>query len=265
MNDIYEEIQRLRQSNESAALATLISISGSTPRSQGSKMLIRQDGDILGSIGGGILEARMLEEARHVIRKGIPKLFDFDLADRNDDGMICGGKAKIYIEPIVPLPTLFIFGGGHISFYLSRIGKMAGFRVVVIDDRKEYANPERFPEVDQTIACNFTDVFSQLTINDFSYVIIVTRGHAYDQTVLEWAAGTDARYIGMIGSRTKIKKTYENLAAKGFSEDSLNEVHAPIGIDINAETPEEIAVSIIAEVINIRRSGNTHKKSLCIA
>jgi xanthine dehydrogenase accessory factor len=169
--------------------------------------------------------------------------------------MICGGIAKVYIEPIIPMSTLYIFGGGHISFSLARIGKMLGFRIVVIDDRKEYANPERFPEADKTIADDYTNVFSQISVNNFSYIVIVTRAHAYDQTVLEWAITTDAKYIGMIGSRKKIEKIYDNLIAKGASGDDLKRVHAPIGLDINAETPEEIAVSILAEIIKIRRSG----------
>jgi xanthine dehydrogenase accessory factor len=136
---------------------------------------------------------------------------------------------------------------------------------VVIDDREEYANPERFPEADKTIADDFTNVFSQIAVNTFSYIVIVTRGHAYDQTVLEWAVTTDANYIGMIGSRKKIKTIYNNLKAKGVSEDDLKRIHAPIGLDINAETPEEIAVSIIAETIKIRRSGVSKTRSACPA
>lgn len=265
MEDVYEEISKLKTKGECAALATLIFTSGSTPREQGAKMLIRQDGSIFGSVGGSILEGQVREEAKNVIREGKPKLLSFDLTGKKEDGMICGGKAEVYIEPILSLPALYIFGGGHIAFSLVPIAKRAGFRVVVVDDRKDYANPERFPEADKTIADDYPNAFSQISIDKFSYIVIVTRGHVHDQTVLEWVITTDAHYIGMIGSRKKIRKVYDNLMAKGVKEDDLNRVHAPIGLDINAETPEEIAVSIIAEIINVRRAGMPRKSSGCDA
>lgn len=263
MEDIYEEIIRLKSKGECAALATLISTSGSTPREQGARMLVREDGSILGTVGGSLLEGKVREEAKNVIQEGKPKLLDFDLTGKDKDGMICGGIAKVYIEPIIPKSALYIFGGGHISFFLARMGKMVDFRVVVIDDRKEYANPERFPEADKTIADDYPNAFSQISVDKSSYIVIVTRGHAYDQTVLEWAITTDANYIGMIGSQKKNRKVFDNLVAKGVSEDDLKRVHAPIGLDINAETPEEIAVSIMAEVIKIRRSKEAKGKSVC--
>jgi len=140
-----------------------------------------------------------------------------------------------------------------------------GFQVVVIDDRKEYANPERFPEADKTIADDYSNVFSPIAINKFSYIVIVTRGHAHDQTVLEWAITTNAEYIGMIGSRNKIRKVYDNLIAKGVKEEDLKRVHAPIGLDIKAETPEEIAVSIMAEIIRVRHLEKPRLKPVCSA
>ena len=226
-------------------------------------MLVREDGKIFGTVGGSLLEAKVREEAVNVIREGKPKLIDFDLTGKDKNGMICGGVAKVYLEPILPSPVLCIFGGGHVSSSLVRIGKMLGFRLVVVDDRKEYANPERFPEADKTIADGYPNAFGQITVDRFSYLVIVTRGHVYDQTVLEWAITTDAPYIGMIGSRKKIKTIYDNLIAKGIKEDTLKRVHAPIGLDINAETPEEIAVSIMAEIIKIRRFGAHRKGAEC--
>lgn len=260
MQDIYEEIVKLKSKGECAALATIILTSGSTPREQGAKMLIRQDGSIVGTIGGSLLEAQVRKEAKNVIYEEKPKVLNFDLTGKDMEGMICGGQAEIYIEPIIPTPALYIFGGGHISFSLARIGKMVDFRVVVIDDRKEYVNPERFPEADKTIAADYLKAFSQITINNFSYIVIVTRAHAYDETVLGWAVTTNAKYIGMIGSRKKTKKVYDNLLAKGISEKELKRVYAPIGLDIKAQTPEEIAISIIAEIIQIRRSKETKGK-----
>jgi len=263
MADIYEEILKLKANGECAALATLIFTSGSTPREQGAKMLIRQDGSIIGTIGGSILEGQVREEAKHIIQEGKPKILDFDLTGRDEKGMICGGVAKVYIEPIIPTSTLYIFGGGHISFSLSKICKILGFQVVVIDDRNEYASPERFPEADKTIADDYSRVFSQIAVNKFSYIVIVTRGHTYDQAVLEWAIATGAKYVGMIGSRNKIRKVYDNLIAKGVEEEKLNRVHAPIGMDIKAETPEEIAVSIVAEIIQVRHSEKSQVKPFC--
>lgn len=265
MGDIYEEILKLKANGECAALATVIFTSGSTPREEGAKMLIREDGSILGTIGGSILEGQVREEAKNIIREGKPKILDFDLTGKDEKGMICGGVAKVYIEPIIPISTLYIFGGGHISFPLAKIGKILGFQVVVIDDRKEYANPERFPEADKTIADDYSNVFSPIAINKFSYIVIVTRGHAHDQTVLEWAITTNAEYIGMIGSRNKIRKVYDNLIAKGVKEEDLKRVHAPIGLDIKAETPEEIAVSIMAEIIRVRHLEKPRLKPVCSA
>jgi xanthine dehydrogenase accessory factor len=163
---------------------------------------------------------------------------------------------EVFVEPILPEPCLLIFGAGHISLFLAKMGKMVGFRVVVIDDRPEFANRERFPEADEVIAQDFPAAFARLTTNRTSYIAIVTRGHLQDETVLEWAVRTDAAYIGMIGSRNKNQTVFSRLQAKGVPEKGLKEVHAPIGLNINAKTPEEIAVSIIAEIIKARREGD---------
>jgi xanthine dehydrogenase accessory factor len=149
-----------------------------------------------------------------------------------------------------------IFGGGHISLPLARIGKMVGFRVIVIDDRPEFANRERFPEADEIFAQDFSLVYPQLQINKSSYIVIVTRGHLSDETVLEWAVGTEAAYIGMIGSEKKVNTIFSHLQSKGTPREVLEKVHAPIGLDIHAETPEEIAISILAEVIKVKRTSH---------
>ena len=161
----------------------------------------------------------------------------------------------IYIEPIVPTPKVFLFGGGHISLFVSKMSHMVGFQVVVIDDRPQFANKERFPEAEEVIAEEFPFVFPKLQVTRSAYLVIVTRGHAYDQEVLEWALNKEVRYIGMIGSRKKIQTVYRNLKEKGFTPDQLQRVHAPIGLNIGALTPEEIAVSIVAQMIKIRREG----------
>jgi xanthine dehydrogenase accessory factor len=236
----------------------VISAKGSTPRETGSKMLIRTDGTILGSIGGGNLEAQVCKEAIKAMTENRSMLLRFDLTGKEmaEEGMICGGNMEVFVEPILPEPCLLIFGAGHISLFLSKMGKMVGFRVVVIDDRPEFANRERFPEADEVIAQDFPAAFPRLTTNRTSYIAIVTRGHLQDETVLEWAVRTEAAYIGMIGSRKKNQTVFSHLQAKGIPEKRLKEVHAPIGLNINAKTPEEIALSIIAEIIKARREGD---------
>jgi len=258
MEDIFQEIVRIRSEGQRAALATVISAKGSTPRETGSKMLIRTDGTILGSIGGGSLEAQVCKEAIKVMAENRSMLLRFDLTGKEvaEEGMICGGNMEVFVEPILPEPCLLIFGAGHISLSLAKMGKMVGFRVVVIDDRPEFANRERFPEADEVIARGFPAAFQQLTASRASYIAIVTRGHLQDETVLEWAVRTDAAYIGMIGSRKKNQAVFSNLRERGVPEKKLKEVHAPIGLNINAKTPEEIAMSIMAEIIKARREGD---------
>jgi len=159
---------------------------------------------------------------------------------------------EVLLEPIFSEPTVFIFGAGHVSQQLAPIVKRVDFKVVVIDDREMFANRERFPEVNEVIVSEFEKCFDQLNIDESSYIVIVTRGHLYDGFVLEQAVKTNARYIGMIGSKKKIQTLYQNLMKKGISKETLDRVYAPIGVDINSETPEEIAVSIVAELIKVR-------------
>jgi len=255
MEDIFQEIVSIRSEGKIAAVATVINAKGSTPREIGSKMLIRNDGTVLGSIGGGSLEAQVCKEAMKVMKENRSTVLRFDLTGKEvaEEGMICGGNMEVFVEPIAPEPCLYIFGGGHISLFLAKLGKMVGFKVVVVDDRPEFANPERFPEADEVIAQDLLLTFPGLTINKSSYIAIVTRGHLQDETALEWALNTDAAYIGIIGSRKKNQAIFTHLQSKGVTTKRLEKVHAPIGLDINAETPEEIAVSIIAEIVQVRR------------
>jgi len=255
MSDFYEEVLRIKAEGKRAAVATIIGTKGSTPREVGAKMLIHEDGKILGTIGGGCMEAEVWQEAMKAIKGNKPQTIHFDLTGRaaEESGMICGGVMDIYIEPIVPTPKVFIFGGGHISLFVSKMSHMIGFQVVVIDDRPQFANKERFPEAEEVMAEEFPFALPKLHVNQSAYLVIVTRGHAYDQEVLEWALNKEVKYIGMIGSRKKIQTVFHNLKEKGFTPDQLQRVHAPIGLDIGALTPEEIAVSIVAEMIAERR------------
>jgi len=253
MVDIYQEIARIKAEGEEAALATVISSAGSTPRGEGAKILVKEDGSIEGSLGGGELEARVCQKAREVMKIGRPKRVHFSLTGE-EVGMICGGEIEVFIEPILLQPSLYIFGGGHIALPLAKIAKLLNFKVTLIDDRDEFAGVERFSGVDEVIAGEFKEVFSRVKIDKSSYLVIVTRGHQYDELVLELALKTPARYIGMMGSRTKNETIFSHLSSKGMPPGLLQKVHAPIGLEIGAQTPEEIAVSIAAELIKARCS-----------
>lgn len=255
--EIYEEIARLKREGGKGAVATLVGTKGATPREVGAKMLIRADGTFRGSVGGGCVEAEVWQEAKKIMAEGKPRMLHFDLTGRDaaeSDGLICGGIMDVFVEPILSQPVLYVFGAGHISFFISRLGKMLGFRVAVVDDRADFANAKRFPEADEIIAEEFDAVLPKLSVNKSSYIVIVTRGHLSDEQVLDWAVRTDAAYIGMIGSKKKNKEIFTRLAAKGIPKEALEKVAAPIGLAIGAETPEEIAVSIAAQIIQVMRA-----------
>jgi len=242
--DIYQEVAQIRQKGGSAILATLVSVDGDFLKGEGSKILMKTSGEKLGSLFGGVeLEKKILGESEVLLEDKKPKVLVLSSEHR---------RMEVLLEPVFSEPTIYIFGGGHISEQLAPLAKKVHFQVVVVDDREMFANRERFPEVDEVIVSEFEKCFDQLNIDDSSYIVIVTRGHLYDGFVLEQAIKTDARYIGMIGSKKKIKTLYEILVKKGVSKETLHRVHAPIGLDINSETPEEIAVSIVAELIKVR-------------
>ncbi len=345
--DVFQEALALISQGEKAALSTIVSSKGSLPMSKKAKMLVRPDGKIVGTVGGGCLEADVWAEARHVMATEAPTLQKFILTEKHagEDGLNCGGNVEIFTEPLVPgrvddmldaiarvrkargsavlatlvsggdevgaklllypdgrtvgglghamaetrvreevaafeaipedllkvvaigtepvvvflesicpEPTLFLFGGGHVSFAIARIAQSVGFRIVVIDDRPMFANKERFPMASETLTLEMETAFDHLAIDDLSYVVAVTRGHQHDKPVIEQAVQTNAAYIGMIGSRRKIALMWQALEAKGIPREKLDAVHAPIGLDIGADTPEEIAVSIVSELIQVRRS-----------
>ena len=254
MEDIYKTIVEVLQKGERASLATVIARKGSTPACIGFKMLVLSNGEILGTVGGGCIESEIRNIAIEVMESRISRLFSFEL---NDENSICGGSMEVFIEPIITSEKLYIFGAGHIGQALSKIAAMTGFNVIIIDDREEYANRERFPEAHNIIVSDFGDSFQQLEIDDNSFIVIVTRGHTYDELVLGLACQTKAKYIGMIGSKKKIQSVFNNLRQKGISNEKLSEIHAPIGLDIGSETPSEIAVSILAEMIQFRHSSES--------
>src|SRR5262252_1383867 len=261
--DVFDEIQRLRQDGRKAALATIVQIRGSVPSFQTAKMLVREDGSTLGSVGGGCVEAEVWAAAQDVLREEKSRVMSFDLTDESmaESGLICGGKLEIFIEPILPTPKMVIFGAGHIATQVSKIAVIAGFRTTIVDNRPVYANAERFPEAEAIHSNSFEQAFEAIVPTENTYLVIVTRGHQEDENVLRWAAGTNARYIGMIGSKRKIRTIADNLIKEGIDRERIERVHMPIGLDIGAVTPEEIAVAIIAEAIQIRRVGFKHPMS----
>ena len=254
MTDIYQEIMDLKSRGEDAALATIVSSGGSAPRKEGAKMLVKADGSTIGTIGGGAVELIVTREALKAIQTGKAKRLEYSLAEGGEPGMICGGNVEVFVEPLLSTPSLYILGGGHIGLVLANIGKIAGFKIIVIDNRPEYASAARFPEADQTIVAEYSEVFEKLAIDSSSYIVIITHGHKGDEASLAEALGTKAKYIGMIGSKKKNAAVFEHLVKKGFPREQLEKVHAPIGLSIYAQTPEEIAISIMAEIIAVRRA-----------
>jgi xanthine dehydrogenase accessory factor len=261
--DLFDEIQKMREQGRKCALATIVQIRGSVPSFQSAKMLIRDDGSTLGSVGGGCVEAEVWTAAQDVIREEKSKIMTFDLTEESmaEGGLICGGKVEIFVEPILPTPKVVIFGAGHISTQVSKIATIAGFKTTIVDNRPVYANAERFPEAEAIYSESFEQAFEEIVPNENTYVIIVTRGHQEDQNVLRWAVKTDARYIGMIGSKRKIRSIVEQLESEGIPRERLERVYMPIGLDIAAVLPEEIAVAIVAELIHNRRVGFKHPLS----
>ena len=352
MQDIFKEALKIIERGERAALSTIVSSKGSLPMSKKAKMLVKPDNKIVGTVGGGCLEADVWAEGRHVIESGVSSLQHFILTEKHagEDGLNCGGNVEIFTEPItaegskstleeiidlrrkdasailatlvsdepndfaskllvrkdgtthgtlgnpvldlrvreeigdeidenllkvltvtiekpegredhriflesiVPAPRLYLFGGGHVSLQIAGIAKASGFQIAVVDDRPMFANQERFPEADETHVLDLEHCFEHLDIDEQSYLVAVTRGHQHDKPVIEQAVRTNAKYIGMIGSRRKIALMWRQLEAKGIPRSRLDEVHAPIGLDIGADNPEEIAVSVVAELIAVRRS-----------
>ena len=344
MKKIVHAIREILDGGRPVVLATIISQQGSTPRTAGTKMVVRQDGGFTGTIGGGLLEAKVLERAAQTFATGLDNILAFDLAHEDVAAMdmICGGKMEVLLELITPeseqiliyeriiqalanreklllatsigreesghvrlshalldrngqpvdghslssealsavtpqllntrypavvkagagqllvVPTLvpstvYLFGAGHVAVPTAALAALVDFQVVALDDRAEFADRSRFPEASEVkVLSGFDQALTGLDIDRNSYLIIVTRGHLHDKVVLAQALGTEACYIGMIGSRRKRNAIYHVLLEEGFTQQDLDRVHSPIGLAIGAETPEEIAVSIVAELVQVR-------------
>lgn len=257
--DVYEDLIRERNEGRACALATIVAVKGSIPSHENAKMVVHEDGSIVGTIGGGAAEAQVIVAAGEVIAKGRPAMVSFSLHDnpKMDSGMVCGGSLDVYVEPIAPEPVMYLFGAGHVGLVTARAARAAGWRTVIVDDRPEFANAERFPDADAIHSEAFDAALATLKPNRRSAIFIATRSHDLDGRMLRWAVDTDAGYIGMIGSKRKILTVYGRLQADGVSASAFERVHAPVGLDIGAESPEEIAVSVLAELIAWRRGASS--------
>jgi xanthine dehydrogenase accessory factor len=259
MDNIYSAILLAQTSGASAALCTVIKSSGSVPRHSTSKMLVFADGKFVGTIGGGEMENRTLEAAKQVARSGQAQILEHSLVDpKQGDAGVCGGTVEIFIEPINPPPQMIIIGAGHVGRATAHLAKWLGFRIIVNDDRAELVSPEWIPEADVYLAGTLDDHLTKIKLNPQTYVLLLTRGVQFDVALLPKLLDADVAYIGVIGSKRRWTQALKELRDKGVAEEKLDRVHAPIGLELNAETPEEIAVSIMAEII-MRRNGGTGK------
>ncbi len=252
--DIFEEIVRLRERGVRASLATVVQAQGSTPGSIQSRMLVPEEGPVLGTVGGGCLDAEVLALARKTLADEECRTFTYDLSgpEAEESGLACGGRVTVFVEPIT-LPRAVVFGAGHVGQMLCRAAALAGFRVTVIDDRESFANRHRFPEASEILVRPLSGPFEDLGVNASTHLLLVTRGHKHDRDILAWAAVQPAGYVGMIGSGAKRKALFEALGAEGVPAEALARVRTPMGLDVGARTPGEIAVAIVAEMIAVRR------------
>jgi len=263
MTAVFEEIARIRAQGEKGAIATVISSRIPPEMKEQSKLVLRADGTIVGGIGaGGFIEDSVRQKAEEVMREDYLTVLQFDISEEEAQrwGLEPGDTLDVFVEPIIAIPTLYLFGGGHVSLQIAKVAKMVGFKIVVIDDRPAFANKERFPMADETRVEDMYTVFERLHIDDQSYIVAVTRGHQHDEPVIEQAIRTEARYIGMIGSKRKISRMWKKLIERGADKQRLTQVHAPIGLEIGADTPEEIAVSIVAQLIESRRGRKDRRR-----
>jgi xanthine dehydrogenase accessory factor len=256
MSSIYQALSEIEKNNESAALCTVISSEGSTPRHVGSKMLVYPDNHFIGTVGGGELESRVIKAAIESLKTGNAQTLSYTMADpsRGDPG-VCGGTVEVFVEPILPPAMIVVIGGGHVGKAVVHLAKWLGFRVAVSDDRAEFCNPESVPGADAYYPVEMGKLTARLKVTPQTYLVITSRGSSVDAQGLPSLLESDAAYIGVIGSKRRWLTTVKALKEKGVPEEKIRRVHSPMGLELHAETPEEIAVSIMAEVLMVRDKG----------
>ena len=257
MDSIYQALAEIEKNNESAALCTVVKSEGSTPRHVGSKMLVYPGGNFIGTVGGGDLEHRVLDEAWMAVADGKPRLLSYNMSDpsRGDPG-VCGGQVEVFVEPILPAPMIVVIGGGHVGKAVVHLAKWLGFRVAVSDDRAEFCTPESVPGADAYYAIPMEKLTEQLKITRQTYLVVTSRGSGVDAAGLPSLLDSPAAYIGVIGSKRRWATTVKALKEKGVADEKIARVHSPMGLELNAETPEEIAVSILAEIMMLKDKGS---------
>ena len=245
----------------------MIRARGSTPQRAGAKMLVFADGRTVGTIGGGCYENEAFWKAREAIRSGRTEVLHFELNDdfAQENGLICGGQMDVHIDPLDPAPRLYVIGAGHVAWHVVRAAADAGFRVHVVDDREKFASRDRFPSADAIEVETIPDWLHRADIPASAYVVVLTRGHQHDLDAMRALAARELKYLGLIGSRAKVARINAALLAEGMPAACLERVHAPIGLDIGAITPGEIGISIVAELIAIRRNTDVTRLSLSTA
>lgn len=251
--EIFEEALRLKGLGRTSAIATIVECRGSSPQKKGAKMLVRDDGTIIGTLGGGCLEADVVQAAIMTIKDQEPRTLPFSLTE-SEGGLVCGGNVLVYIEPIVPDPHIVILGVGHVGKALAKLARSTGFRVMVMDDRSEFANRDLIPDAHEVVLGEFTRACEGIYIDESTFIVVATRGHNHDLDAVRAALRTRAGYIGLLGSRRKKALLRNALKERGFRDEEMDRVIIPVGIEIGSVTPEEIAVSIMAQIIQKRRS-----------
>jgi xanthine dehydrogenase accessory factor len=257
---IYEEALRLKRLGRSLAIATIVECRGSSPQKQGAKMLVRDDGSSMGTLGGGCLEADVVQGALMTMKNKEPMTMPFELVE-HEGGLVCGGTVLVYIEPVVPDPHLVILGAGHVGKTLAKLARFTGFRVTVADDRKEFANAENVPDASELMVTDFERAFENIPVDAGTYIVVATRGHNHDLDAVKAALRTGASYIGLLGSRRKKALLNKALEESGFSRDDIGRIIIPVGMEIGSVTPEEIGVSIMAQIIQRRRDHGASRGS----
>ena len=252
--EVFHAVGEALQRGEPAALVTIIKTEGSTPQRVGAKMVVFADGRIVGTIGGGCYENDAFWKARQALKTRKSEVVRYELTDdiAEESGLICGGQMEVYIDPIEAAPHLYLVGAGHVAYHLARVAAPVGFHVHVLDDREKFASSERFPDAVEITVDTIPDWLARAELPANAYVVILTRGHRYDLDALRALAPRDLRYLGLIGSRAKVARLYDALHGEGVSDETLQRVHAPVGLAIGAVTPQEIAISILAELIAVK-------------
>ncbi|MCK5560718.1 MAG: XdhC family protein [Thermoplasmata archaeon] len=264
MYEFYEKLAELIKKHSRLALATVLHTTGSTPREVGAKMVIFPDGNIYGTIGGGKLELLVMEDAKQAIKSEGSTIKKYTLLEEylGGIGSSCGGEASVFIEVITRGERLMILGGGHIGLALYKMAIESGFSVVVVDERSEFVSPERFSGAEVLLNCSVDDPKVKELVDKDTYIVIVTHEHKQDKLAVKSLIDLNFKYMGMIGSKRKVKQVITELLSEAISSQKLKKVYTPIGLDINAETPAEIAVSILAELIQVRKTGAPSKISM---